>query len=62
VLPDSAEIPSAAATSVITGFTAMLLNPAVAKVQRRFPRRGLAAAADTSPARAGERIPAMATA
>ena len=27
---------------VVAGFTAMLLNPAVAKVQRRVPRRGLA--------------------
>jgi hypothetical protein len=47
---------------LVAGFTAMLLNPAAAKVQRRFPRRGLAVAADTSPARAGEKIPAMATA
>ena len=44
---------------LVAGFTLMLLNPAVAKVQRRFPRRGLAVAAATSPARAGERIPAM---
>ena len=27
---------------LVAGFTAMLLNPAVAKVQRRIPRRGLA--------------------
>ncbi len=27
---------------LVAGFTAMLLNPAVAKVQRRVPRRGLA--------------------
>ena len=29
---------------LVAGFTAMLLNPAVAKVQRRVPRRGLAVA------------------
>ena len=27
---------------LVAGFTAMLLNPAVAKVQQRIPRRGLA--------------------
>jgi hypothetical protein len=35
---------------LVAGFTAMLLNPAVAKVQRR----GLAVAADTLPAGRGE--------
>ncbi len=29
---------------LVAGFTAVLLNPAVAKVQRRVPRRGLAVA------------------
>jgi predicted PurR-regulated permease PerM len=29
---------------LVAGFTALLLNPAVAKVQRRVPRRGLAVA------------------
>jgi len=32
---------------LVAGFTAMLLNPAVAKVQRRVPRRGLAVAIAT---------------
>ena len=33
---------------LVAGFTAVLLNPAVAKVQRRVPRRGLAVAIVTA--------------
>jgi predicted PurR-regulated permease PerM len=34
---------------LVAGFTAMLLNPAVAKVQRRVPRRGPAAGSAAAP-------------